>query len=139
MLQDDAMDEGGTAEEPEASGGAGAEKRRAYRRKLPFGRGAVLSVGKRSHIVGLADVSVTGAYLTARAPVAAGEIHVLKLILLPARLEIALRVEVVRVCLADSESPDHPRGVAVRFLDVDETSRNLLQAFVEREPRRPLA
>ena len=37
------------------------DRRRAFRRKLPFGRGAVLMVGERAHIVGLADVSVTGA------------------------------------------------------------------------------
>ena len=109
---------------------------RAFRRKLPFGRGAVLVVGERAHIVGIADVSVTGAYLTTRAPVAAGETHVLKVLLLPARVEVALRVEIVRVSLADHESPDHPRGVAVRFVDLDETSRALLEAFVTREPRR---
>ena len=136
MRQDDARDETGMAGDEGVTDGSGAEKRRAYRRKLPFGRGAVLSVGERAHIVGLADVSITGAYLTARAPVAPGETHVLKLLLLPARMEIALKVEVVRVSLADPESPDHPRGVAVRFLEVDETSRDLLQAFVAREPRR---
>jgi hypothetical protein len=113
------------------------ERRRAYRRKLPFGRGAVLSVGDRAHIVGLADVSITGAYLTARAPVQSGEKHVLKMFLLPARMEIALKVEVVRVAQTAPESPDHPRGVAVRFLDVDERSRDLLQAFVGPEPRSP--
>jgi hypothetical protein len=92
-------------------------------------------VGERSHIVGLADVSVTGAYLTTRAPVAAGETHLLKILLLPSRVEIVLRAEIVRVSLAAHESPDHPRGVAVRFLDVDEASRGRLEAFVAREPR----
>ena len=140
------QDEAGMAdEEAERAGdevvtdGSGADRRRAFRRRLPFGRGAILSVGDRAHIVGLADVSITGAYLTARAPVAAGETHVLKVLLLPARMEIALKVEVVRVSLADPESPDHPRGVAVRFLDVDDTSRDLLQAFVTHGPRRPPA
>ena len=137
MLPDDAGDEAGMAGDQGASDGTGAKMRRAFRRKLPFGRGAILSVGERAHIVGLADVSTTGAYLTARAPVAAGETHVLKVLLLPARMEIALKVEVVRVSLADPESPDHPRGVAVRFLDLDDRSRDLLQAFVGREPRRP--
>jgi hypothetical protein len=55
------------------------------------------------------------------------------------RRELALKVEVVRVRMADPESPDHPRGVAVRFLDVDERSRDLLQAFVAQEPRPPRA
>jgi hypothetical protein len=139
MLQDDAGNDAGMAEDEVVTDADGAEKRRAYRRRLPFGRGAVLVVRKRSHIVGLADVSVTGAYLTSRAPVQAGETHVLKLLLLPARMEIALKVEIVRVSLADQESRDHPRGVAVRFVDVSETSRDLLQAFVSREPRRPPA
>jgi hypothetical protein len=138
MLLDDAGDEGMGEGQDGGDDAGGAERRRAFRRKLPFGRGAVLSVGERAHIVGLADVSITGAYLTARASVAPGETHVLKVLLLPARLEIALKVEVVRVSLADPESPDHPRGVAVRFLDVDERSRELLQAFVERHPRRRL-
>ena len=139
MLRDDVGSEAVRAGDEAGVDGSGEERRRAFRRKLPFGRGAVLSVGGRAHIVGLADVSVTGAYLTARVPVAAGETHLLRLLLLPARMEVALKVEVVRVSLVDPESPDHPRGVAVRFLDVDERSRDLLQAFVTHEPRRPPA
>jgi hypothetical protein len=115
---------------------SGAERRRAFRRKLPFGRGAVLKVGERAHIVGIADVSVTGAYLTTRAPVSAGETHVLKVLILPARVEVSLPVEIVRVSLADHESTAHPRGVAVRFTELDDSSRALLEAFVAREPRR---
>jgi hypothetical protein len=114
----------------------GSERRRAFRRKLPFGRGAVLMVGERAHIVGIADVSVTGAYLTTRAPVAAGETHVLRVLLLPAREEVALPVEIVRVSLAEHESSAHPRGVAVRFLDLGDSSRSRLEAFVAREPLR---
>jgi PilZ domain len=136
MLRDQDGDHAVTAGDEPVPGGGG-ERRRALRRKLPFGRGAILVVGDRDHIVGLADISITGAYLVARAPVAAGETHVLKVLLLPARIEINLKVEVVRVSLEDPESPDHPRGVAVRFLDVDESARDLLQAFVGREPRRP--
>jgi hypothetical protein len=134
-------DEGGGPVEMGGDGrddeGSGRERRRAFRRRLPFGRGAVLVVGERAHIVGVADLSVTGAYLTTRAPVSAGETHVLRLLLLPARVEIALRAEVVRVSIAAHESPDHPRGVAVRFLDPDEQATARLQAFVDREPGRP--
>ena len=115
---------------------SGEERRRAFRRRLPNGRGAVLVVGERSHIVGLVDVSVTGAYLMARAPVAAGETHVLRILSLPTRVEFSLKAEIVRVSLADPESPNHPRGVAVRFLDVDESSRRLLEALIAREPRK---
>ena len=112
----------------------GRERRRAFRRKLPFGRGAVLVVGERAHIVGVADVSVTGAYLTTRARVAVGDLPVLKLLLVSERVELALRAEVVRVAQADHESPDHPRGVAVRFRDVDAGDAERLRAFVSREP-----
>ncbi len=136
MRTDDTAEQAGMAGDERVTDSAGAERRRAFRRKLPFGRGAVLVVGARSHIVGVADVSVTGAYLTTRAPVAAGETHLLKLLLLPSRVEIELRAEIVRVSLAAHESPDHPRGVAVRFLDVDQASRAELEAFVAREPRR---
>jgi len=116
--------------------GSEAERRRAFRRKLPFGRGAVLLVGERAHIVGLADVSVTGAYLSTHAPVAVGETHLLKLLILPERVELALQAEVVRVAQAEHESPRHPRGVAVRFLELDPDSLARLSAFVAREPKR---
>ncbi len=139
MLRDDGGDHVVRAGDERVSDRLDGERRRAFRRKLPFGRGAVLSVGDRAHIVGLADISVTGAYLTARAPVQAGEVHHLRILLLPARIEIALKVEVVRVSLADPESPNHPRGVAVRFVDVDEGQLALLQAFVACEPARRLA
>ena len=118
---------------------SGSERRRAFRRQLPFGRGAVLLVGERAHIVGVADVSVTGAYLSTHAPVAVGETHVLKLLILPERVELALRAEVVRVAQAAHESPQHPRGVAVRFLDTDPDSLSRLSAFVAREPKRRLS
>lgn len=134
---DDNGKQSGTAEGKAVTDSSDAERRRDYRRKLPFGRGAVLVVGERSHIVGVADVSVTGAYLTTRAPVAAGEVHVLKILLLPTHVPVALRVEVVRVSVAEHESPDHPRGVAVRFLDLDEASRELLKGFVSRRSQRP--
>lgn len=110
------------------------ERRRAFRRKLPFGRGAVLHVGERSHIVGVADLSVTGAYLSTHAPVSVGETHVLKLLILPERVELELRAEVVRVAQSDHESSSHPRGVAVHFLELDETSRGVLERYVAREP-----
>ena len=135
MPSDDFGGRAGSGEEVVVDG-SGAERRRAFRRKLPFGRGAVLMVGARAHIVGIADVSVTGAYLTTRAPVSAGETHVLKVLILPNRVEVSLPVEIVRISIADHESSDHPRGVAVRFTDLDHSSRGLLEAFVTREPRR---
>ncbi len=139
MLRDHVGDQAARAGDESEAEQSGGERRRAHRRRLPFGRGAVLSVRNRAHIVGLADISVTGAYLAARVPVAAGETHLLKVLFLPSHVELALRVEVVRIALADPESPNHPRGVAVRFLDVDERSRDLLQSFVARKPWRPPA
>ena len=136
MPSEDARERARMLEEEGVTDSSGPGRRKAFRRKLPFGRAAVLLVGERAHIVGIADLSVTGAYLTTRAPVSAGETHVLKVLLLPARVEVTLRAEIVRVSLADHESPDHPRGVAVRFVDLDETSGALLEAFVAREPRR---
>ena len=111
------------------------ERRRAFRRKLPFGRAAVLMVGERAHIVGVADVSVTGAFLSTRAPVSVGETHVLKLLLMPERVELGVPAEIVRVAQAEGESQDHPRGVAVRFLELDEAGRRCLEVFVAREPK----
>jgi hypothetical protein len=113
-----------------------AERRRAFRRKLPFGRGAVLMVEERAHIVGVADLSETGAFVSTRAPVRAGETHVLKLLVLPERIEVALRAEVVRVAQDENESENHPRGVALRFIDVDDRSRRSLRMYVAREPKR---
>ncbi len=117
--------------EDDADGG-GPERRRAYRRQLPFGRGAVLGVEGRSHIVGLADVSVTGAYVTTRAPLAVGEVHTLSLLMLPERFELTLRCRVVRLALGEDESLAHPRGVALHFEDVDEPTREVLRRFVGR-------
>src|SRR4029450_10738554 len=94
----------------------GNERKRALRRKLPFGRGAVLVAAGRPPIVGLADVSVTGAYLTTRAPVEAGEVHVLRLLLFRDTVETELRVQVVRGSVQEHGSQQHPRGVARPFL-----------------------
>ena len=134
MLRDDDGSTAGTGEEV-VTDDSGAERRRAFRRKLPFGRGAVLLVGERTHIVGLADVSVTGAYLMTRAPVAAGEVHLLQVLSASTRVLFALKAQIVRVSLADHESPEHPRGVAVRFVDVGEAARRLLEDFIARGPR----
>jgi hypothetical protein len=115
----------------------GSERRRAYRRRLPFGRGAVLVVGGRSHIVGLADLSVTGAYLRTGASIGVGETHVLRLLLLPDRGEFELRSEVVRVTQDQPESADHSRGVAVRFVGLDEDTAARLAVYIGRRRREP--
>jgi hypothetical protein len=133
MLGEDAREEEAAAPlEERIVDAAGNERRRAFRRKLPFGSGAVLIVGERAHIVGLADLSVSGAYLTTRAAVAKGEVHRLRLMLLPDRTPIDLGAEVVRVAQQEHESPNHPRGVAVCFVDLDEQAFARLQTFIAR-------
>src|SRR5262245_11637170 len=44
-------------------------RRRSPRRKLPFGRTAVLDIAGRAHLVALVDLSVSGAYLATRSAV----------------------------------------------------------------------
>ena len=90
----------------------------------------MLVVGERRHVVGVADVSVSGAYLTTRAPLEAGETHLLRLLLLPDTVEVELRAEVVRIAQAEHESSRHPRGVAVRFLTPQPHAVQKLEAFV---------
>jgi hypothetical protein len=109
---------------------AGWEARRARRKKMPFGRGAVLVVGDRSHIVGIADLSVTGAFLRMRLPLRVGDEHLLKLFLLPERSELRLRARVVRVSVDRDESHDHCRGVAVQFVDPSPGTFARLQSYV---------
>lgn len=130
MLRDDSAVETVAGNDTDAGG---SERRRAYRKKLPFGRGAVLVVGERAHIVGIADLSVTGAYLRMRLALNVGDEHVLKLLLMPKRTELCLRVRVVRVSLDQDESHQHTRGVAVHFVDPDAQARARLQAFVGQE------
>ena len=118
----------------EAAGGTRAPNRAAFRRKLPFGRGAVLQVKDRAHIVGVADLSITGAFLSTRAPVSVGETHVLRLLILPERIELSIQAEVVRLAQAATESEHHPRGVGVRFVDLDDEVREHLAFYVARKP-----
>jgi Tfp pilus assembly protein PilZ len=92
-------------------------------------------VGERAHIVGVADVSVSGAFLSTRVPVSVGDTHVLKLLLMPERVELRVHAEVVRVAQAENESHDHPRGVAVRFVGLDDSAYRCLKVYVSREPK----
>jgi len=106
------------------------DARRARRKKMPFGRGAVLVVGDRSHIVGIADLSVSGAFLRMRLPLRVGDEHLLKLFVLPDRAELRLRARVVRVSVDRDESRDHSRGVAVQFVDPSPGAFARLQSYV---------
>jgi Tfp pilus assembly protein PilZ len=103
---------------------------RATRRKLPLGRGGRLVANGRSHLVGIGDVSATGAYLITRASLCVGDEHVLHVLLPPAIREIALRVRVIRLAQNGDENQHHPRGVAVQFVEVSDEARARLEAFV---------
>ena len=139
MMRDEGEPQVMTAATPDSAGDDDADRRRAFRRKLPFGRAAILMIGERAHIVGVADVSVTGAFLSTRAPVSVGETHVLKLLLMPERVELGVRARIVRLAQAEGESQDHPRGVAVHFVELDDAARRCIEVFVAREPKsRPL-
>ena len=131
----------GSGADGAASGGAnnapGAERRQCSRRTLPFGRGAVLQIRDRSHIVGLGDLSEGGALLLTRATASVGEAALLKLSMVSRRVEVALSCTVVRIVNASSGGSQ--RGLAVRFDDPDDGARSSIAAFVARAPdgRRP--
>ncbi len=109
-------------------GGAWGWRRGAPRRKLPLGRGARLIVNERTHIVGLGDLSATGAYLITRTPASVGEVYDV-LITAPGLLDIRLRARVVRA-VTPGEGSDRPQGLAVQFLETDADTRIRLEAFV---------
>ena len=134
MTRDDSGNTSETAASGHASSGARPPHRAAFRRRLPFGRGAVLQVGERAHIVGVSDISVTGAFLSTRAPVSVGETHIFRLLVLPERVEISIKAEIVRLAQTANESSHHPRGVGVRFIDLDDHVREYLAFYVARKP-----
>jgi Tfp pilus assembly protein PilZ len=89
-------------------------------------------VNGRTHIVGLGDVSASGAYLIARVAVQVGDEHLLRVLVVPALHELTLRARVVRIVEdGASESAHHPRGIAVSFVDVDADTRARLESFVK--------
>jgi Tfp pilus assembly protein PilZ len=115
---------------PDEADEPGPEKRRWTRRALPFGRGAVLEIGDRSHIVGLGDLSEGGALLFTRASVSVGETARLKLSMIARRAEVTLPCTVVRIVGAPAGDPQS--GLGVRFDDLDDEVRPALAAFVAR-------
>jgi hypothetical protein len=128
---------GDGSEPPPGCGSSGRElKPRAERRKLPLGRGATLLIGGRTHIVGLSDLSGTGAYLVTGAAAAVGDELVLKLFVLPGSSGLAVRARVVRVVPGGREQDHHPRGLAVEFVGVDEAGRARLESYVRAGLRR---
>jgi len=135
MLRDEAKTSGAAAREDGTSSSEASASRRSHRRKLPFGRGGVLKVDGRNHIVGVVDVSVGGAYLATRTVLPPA--RSLSLMLrLPSGVELLLECEVLRVSQQADESQAHPRGIAVRFQELDERAKEHLEEFIAVDVRR---
>ena len=133
MLHDEESGSRADRETGEASGSP-EDRRRGRRRRLPFGRGAILESAVSNHVVAVVDLSVGGAYLATRAVVFPGQTLTLKLLLGGAG-EIKVPCEVVRVC-PRREGPDsYPPGVAVRFVELEATVRERLAVYVEEKRR----
>jgi PilZ domain-containing protein len=104
------------------------DKRRAQRRKLPFGRTALLEVAGETHVVALVDLSITGAYLAMRSAVPRDSPLRLR-IRIPRAGEMALPCELVRET-GDDPAQGRRAGIGVRFLKLDEATTTRLAAFV---------
>src|SRR5262245_15582663 len=91
-----------------------SEKRRSPRRRLPFGRTAVLEIDGRAHLVALVDVSVTGAYVATRSAVPRDGSLRLR-IRLPRTGELRLACEFVRNETGDDPVKGRRAGIGVRF------------------------
>lgn len=106
----------------------GSERRRNPRRKLPFGRSAVLRIDERDHVVALVDVSRGGACVATRTPIPAEARLTLKLLLPSQSVELRLPCQLVRII------PHHygrQPGVALRFEEVASDALRRLNQFVE--------
>ena len=117
----------GKVRHAQKSEAGGAEKRRSSRRELPFGRGAILQIGGRVHIVGLGDLSEGGAFLVTRASASVGETHLLRLSMVSRRVEVTLPCEVVRVVDRPAE-----RGMGVVFTELTSYSKDLIEQVLTR-------
>jgi hypothetical protein len=109
---------------------------RAARRRLPLGRGATLTVGTRTHIVGLSDLSATGAYLVTGVSVAVGDELALHLFAVPGGAALSVRVRVVRVVRDGLEKDHHPCGLAVEFVGLGDDGRQRIESYVRAGLRR---
>jgi len=109
----------------------GRNRRRHPRRKLPFGRSAVLLVDGRSHVVALVDLSCGGAYVATRVPVTPGENLVIKLFLPRMGGELTLPCELVRAIAKGTDEDPRLQGLAVRFKDLHPAVVATLEAFVQ--------
>ena len=106
----------------------GSERRRNPRRRLPFGRSAVLRIEERDHVVALVDVSRGGACVATRTPIPREARLTLKLLLPSQSAELRLPCQLVRII------PHHygrQPGIALRFEEVTGEALRRLDQFVE--------
>lgn len=107
----------------------GSDRRESPRRELPFGRGVILVVAGREHVVRLVDLSRGGAFLsTGKAlEVPAGSALCLRLRVGSLASELRLACQLLRVI---PQRSGHAAGVAVRFQDLAPETLERLDRFV---------
>ncbi len=112
-----------------AEGENGSDRRESPRRELPFGRGVVLAVAGREHVVRLVDLGRGGAFLSTgkTLQIPAGSALCLRLRVAALSSELRLTCELVRVL---PQRSGRPAGVAVRFQDLDRETLERLDRFV---------
>lgn len=105
------------------------DRRSTRRRSLPFVRSAVLEVAGRNHVVAVTDLSADGAFLSTRITLDPSQSLRLKVILPRDGREIVIPCRLV--WRSERFDPDTGRaaGVAVRFEELDEPARKLLDSF----------
>ena len=110
------------------------ERRSTRRRSLPFVRSAVLQVGDRDHVVVVTDLSAEGAFLSTRLTLDPSESLRLKVILPRDGREVVIPCRLV--WRSERFDPDTGRaaGIAVRFGELEEPARRLLDAYSREGP-----
>jgi len=105
------------------------DRRSTRRRSLPFVRSAVLEGGDRSHVVVVTDLSADGAFLSTRIALDPSDPLRLKVILPRDGREVVIPCRLV--WRSERFDPDTGRaaGVAVRFGELEEPARRLLDAY----------
>lgn len=105
------------------------ERRASPRRTLPYVRSGVLRVAERNHIVAITDLSVEGAFLSARPQLPAGAPLRLALILPNVMREVSVDCELVWQSQRFDPQTGRPAGLAVRFCGVGPEVRAALSAY----------
>jgi len=105
------------------------DRRSTRRRSLPFVRSAVLEVAGRNHVVVVTDLSADGAFLSTRIALDPSQALRLKVILPRDGREVVIPCRLV--WRSERFDPDTGRaaGVAVRFEELEEPARQLLDTF----------